>query len=651
MKRKIIHIVLAVTILMLFLLFPATRMLDNFIYDSKISFIHYFSTKSEADDVDIVLVEIDRKTLDAGSGRIGYQENARLLKQIGQAGAKCVVFSFLPRGNSPSAAGKEEFLAQMSEIPVFLVSYFDQEKFRPLSKRLVEPDQQLLQKASGRGVIYAGYPDRPLRHKPIATEFNDRTIPSIELVVSAFLKDVPNSRIYYKKNAIYLDSEKIPVDENNYAFFTPPARDYFPRYSYVDLLDKKIDLKDKTVIVSWSAEEDLFVNMPEVKPRKDSYAFSIASTINTIWNGIPIRELPTWLEVIILVFLAASIGFFVPMVRTERIPIITAVIIFALFLFNLLIFKMGINLSAGAINLTILVFGLYAWLIDNQKTKSMGSQFVHTKLVKLLQNENNENPEGKMQTVVRKAAILFSDIKGYTTFAERHSPGELMDILNEYVKKMNNIVENHGGVVLNYQGDSLMAIFGLTENIHYEKEAAVQAVKTAISMQREIDELRRLWQLEGREIFVAGIGVCVGEIAVGALGNDSFRQYTAVGDPVNEAARLQALAKEMKASIVVGDKAHSLVKDTFKCTKLQQTFLKGKFQASSVYQVEENIDNAEIMSSSPELVFSEKKTSIGKKSGKINELEKMTRASLSKSSSIESEDEFEEIKKTFLKDM
>jgi class 3 adenylate cyclase len=656
MKNKIIYITISFLILTFFLLFPGTRFFDNFLYDSKISFFKHFGHLSERQGSDLVLAEIDRKTLAAGSGRIGYLENASFLKQMRQAGAKCVVFSFPPKGNSSSSSGKEEFLGQMNGIPVFLVSYFDYDKFRPSSKNLVTPDQQLTQRAAGTGMINLISSDKVLRQKKLAAEHNGKQIPSIELIVSAFLKNVPSSKIHYKKQSIYLDSAMIPMDENNYVFFTPPNKDFFSRYSYVDLLDKKHDLKGKTIVVGWSAEDDVFVNIPAVIPDKDSYAFSIASTIHNIVSGLHVSNFPRWFELLIVFFLAGSIGFFLPMLQTDKIPLVTCAIIVLMVFLNLILFRAGFELAAGAVILTALVFGLATWQYRYHKTKSMTSRFVHMKLIKLLQKDDSED---EMGTVVRKAAILFSDIKGYTTFAERNTPAELMEILNEYVKRMNRIVEENRGVVLNYQGDSLMAIFGLTDNINYEKEAAHQAVKTAISMQYELEELRRRWHLEGRELFVVGIGVCVGEVAVGVLGNESFRQYTAVGDPVNEAARLQALAKEMKAQVLVGDKAHVLIRDKFQCTKVQQTFLKGKFQASGVYQVDGYLDEVSSISQDNVSAFKEKSSGIVENVSKYDKSRKRSSPasdrgssdSLGKDSTSDLFDDFEEIKKSVYKNI
>jgi adenylate cyclase len=590
MQKKVLYIVFAVSTLLVFLFFPGTSAVDDFIFDFKSNLFCSFRYKDNQQNQNIVLIEIDKDTLKGFDETVGYQENARLLNLMKPAGVKCVIFALPASGNTSTNIGKTAFDREVTRVPVFLVSYLEEGMLSSFTGKVNTPDAKLLNLASGTGLIYLSDNRTVTRQKPLVRSMGNKKIPSIELITAAFLEKVASSGILYRKNGVFIGVKKIPVDDNNNTYLLPFKKDFFPRYSYIDLFNNMPDLKGKIAIIGWAAEDDKYINIPRLFSRRESYPFSIASTLYAITSGIMVAKLPVWLEILFSVFLVAVAGFFIPLYKTEKLPKITIIAALAFLLFNVTVFMFGLNMPAGAVTLTLLFFGLFLWQYRYHKTKSLASRFVHMKLVKLLQHGD---PEAEMQTVVRRAAVLFSDIKGYTTFAERYSPAQVMEILKEYVTMMNDVVEANDGVVLNYQGDSLMALFGLTNETIDEKEAAFRGVKTALEMQESIEQLRRKWQLEGRELFVVGIGVCVGDIAIGVLGSEAFRQYTAVGDAVNEAARLQALAKEMRASIFIGDNAQLLIRDKFRCTKVQQTFLKGKFQVSGVYQVDGYADDVQ----------------------------------------------------------
>ena len=140
----------------------------------------------------------------------------------------------------------------------------------------------------------------------------------------------------------------------------------------------------------------------------------------------------------------------------------------------------------------------------------------------------------------RKISIVFADIRGFTALSEKLSPEKVVTLLNEYLATMTDIVFKYDGTVDKFLGDGLMAIFGAPLDHH---DDVGRALTCAREMQSAFDQLRLKWQAQGLPDLGLGIGVNTGEAVVGSIGSHKRLDYTAIGDAVNTAQRLQSLAK------------------------------------------------------------------------------------------------------------
>jgi adenylate cyclase len=151
-------------------------------------------------------------------------------------------------------------------------------------------------------------------------------------------------------------------------------------------------------------------------------------------------------------------------------------------------------------------------------------------------------------------AVLFCDLRGFTTMAESLEPGEVRDVLNAYYRATTRIVFDHGGTVMQYVGDEVFAVFGAPIP---QAEAAATALRCAVAMQAAAGGLNE--QLAGRGLppVAYGIGLHRGQVVAAHVGNEIRRQYAVVGDPVNVGSRLcgQARAGEVVVSDTVLDHA------------------------------------------------------------------------------------------------
>ncbi|HEX2171689.1 MAG TPA: adenylate/guanylate cyclase domain-containing protein [Dehalococcoidia bacterium] len=137
-------------------------------------------------------------------------------------------------------------------------------------------------------------------------------------------------------------------------------------------------------------------------------------------------------------------------------------------------------------------------------------------------------------------AVLFADLRGFTSLSERLEPEELSRLLNEYLETMTDVLDRHGGTLDKYLGDGILAFFG---DPIVQPDAEVKALQAAIAMRDHFYELRDRWFQQGREAVQLGIGVHSGFMTVGTFGSNKLMSYTVIGGNVNLAARLSDLAE------------------------------------------------------------------------------------------------------------
>jgi adenylate cyclase len=204
------------------------------------------------------------------------------------------------------------------------------------------------------------------------------------------------------------------------------------------------------------------------------------------------------------------------------------------------------------------------------------SQHVMEKILKV---ENVAKLEGER----RKITVLFSDIRQFTQLAERLPPEQVVSFLNEYFEAMLDVIFRYQGTLDKFLGDGIMVEFGAPLDDQIQEK---HAVMTAIGMQLELKKLLAKWEKEGKPQIAIGIGVHTGLAVVGNIGSERRIEYTAIGDTVNIAARLEQATKLLKKSILVSETTFQAVKDEFKATFRVPMILPGRKEAITIYAIE-----------------------------------------------------------------
>lgn len=185
--------------------------------------------------------------------------------------------------------------------------------------------------------------------------------------------------------------------------------------------------------------------------------------------------------------------------------------------------------------------------------------------------------EGERQTVT----ILFTDLRGSTSLAERLTPEQTIAAVNAYLRVMARCVLDEGGILDKFTGDGLMATFGAMSD---PTNGASAAARAALAMRKRVGELNAERAASGDEVVGFGIGIHTGDVVLGAIGLPERSQYDAIGDAVNTASRMESLTKEFNVdSIVSGDTASRLRNDGIELRPLGDAHVKGKANAITVF--------------------------------------------------------------------
>ncbi|HUT97459.1 MAG TPA: adenylate/guanylate cyclase domain-containing protein [bacterium] len=171
----------------------------------------------------------------------------------------------------------------------------------------------------------------------------------------------------------------------------------------------------------------------------------------------------------------------------------------------------------------------------------------------------------------REVTIMFADIRGFTSLAEKMLPEEVVAVLNTYLSFLTESVFAYDGTLDKFMGDSVMAVFGAPLD---QKHHALRGILAALEMQQGITRLNRERAKAGLQTVCIGIGMTTGQVIVGNIGSDERLDYTAIGDTVNLASRLEGLACE--GQIIVNEEVHRLVRDYIVAEKLEPMMVKGR---------------------------------------------------------------------------
>jgi class 3 adenylate cyclase len=212
--------------------------------------------------------------------------------------------------------------------------------------------------------------------------------------------------------------------------------------------------------------------------------------------------------------------------------------------------------------------------LREERIKSNLERYVPARLVQAILQSNGEI---SLAPVRKEITVLFSDIRNFTSQCEELEPEMVVGYLNEYFTHMVDVIFHHQGTVNKFVGDMIVALFGAPSVVEDNQACAIKA---AISMQQRIQTIPIPWI---RENFRTGIGISSGKVIVGNIGSPQHMDYTAIGDEVNTASRLQSIAQG--GQILVTRSVYEATHDCFQFKNFGSMNVKGKKNAIEVFEV------------------------------------------------------------------
>ncbi len=215
---------------------------------------------------------------------------------------------------------------------------------------------------------------------------------------------------------------------------------------------------------------------------------------------------------------------------------------------------------------------------SEERVRHIFQKYVPAEIIdQVLKTKGEQLLVGKKQY----ATILFSDIRSFTSIAERLTAEELVNSLNTYFNIMVSIIIEHKGIIDKFIGDAIMSIFGAPV-LH--EDDPIQAVLTGLSMLEGLKSFNKKQTLSAKPPFRIGIGINTGEVVIGNIGSQQKLDYTCIGDTVNLASRLEGLTKLYGTEIIISEYTYEEAKEQIMARELDSVKVKGKDKPVKIYE-------------------------------------------------------------------
>ncbi len=344
----------------------------------------------------------------------------------------------------------------------------------------------------------------------------------------------------------------LPID-----FAGPPGS--FRSISYSKVLKGQFSpslFKGKIVIVGASAPILADVHTTATTGSGEMPGAEIwASATDTLLRGVPLKDAPGWLNVALIILLGAAVPLGSLRLRRVRslLDALGLAVVFTIAVqvaFNSgLIVSFVYPLLALAIGTLGTVVVLYVGeAIERERVRAVFSRFVPAAIVDEVLATADENL--RLGGVERDCTVLFSDLRGFTSFSEAQPAARVIEVVNCYLNEMTEAILAAGGTLISYMGDGIMAVFGAPLEQDDHADRALVAAREMIGPR--LDRFNAWLAEEGFDhSFEMGVGLNSGPVMAGNVGSEQRVEYTAIGDTTNTASRLEGMTKNSEAMLFI----------------------------------------------------------------------------------------------------
>lgn len=503
---------------------------------------------------DVVVVAMDEatyETLELPSDRpLPRSIHAKLIKKLGELGAARVVYDVLFLGPSSNPEWDQQLADSMAHVPVYLgANLATTSVLGQNTVTLSEPDPMLADKAAGSALVNMLTIDGTARYFFTPPKMAENYVTLSEAGAGL-------------KSASERASRELPTTNDLINYYGRAGT--IKTYSISMILEEEMPfpaekIRGKVVYVGLSMktglgrmEKDSFQT-----PFGDVFGVEIhASQAANIMQKSWIRRPSMWEQMT----LGGFICFLVCLVAVSLRPLAGILFTFSLFIgwtalayfgLKMNVFLAGAGIVCIAVPILSLINTGYWYLRTRKKQKQIEGAFacyLSPTMVRELKKNPNLLKLGGEELV---CSAIFTDIKGFTTISEQLGPLRVVAMLNAYFSKVSDAVTDEGGTVIKFIGDAVFAIWGAPLP---QEDHAQRAVRAALRIQQVVEEFNTTGEYPK---LVTRVGVNTGKMVVGNLGSSSRFDYTAIGDAVNLAARVEGVNKYLGTTVLVTENAYT----------------------------------------------------------------------------------------------
>lgn len=217
---------------------------------------------------------------------------------------------------------------------------------------------------------------------------------------------------------------------------------------------------------------------------------------------------------------------------------------------------------------------------DKKRVRNMLAQYVSPNILAEVVDKYEDYLRAEVGSK-EHITILFSDIRGFTDVSETLPPEKVVEILNLYFAAMSDVIFKYEGTLDKFIGDALMAFWGAPIRV---EDHARRAVSAALEMHQRLEEVNARLATHGHPGIHMGVGINTGDVILGNIGSEKKLDYTAIGDNVNLASRLEGLTKEYDCPVLISEYAYAALGDGMPCSIVDQVRVKGKQRPIRIYR-------------------------------------------------------------------
>lgn len=427
--------------------------------------------------------------------------------------------------------------------------------------------------------------------------YNGELYPHLALkVIEKFLnKPLMVEIAPYGVESVKIGNATIPVDETGlFTINYYGERGSIKTVSAIDVIDGKVTLPEDVVVFVGATE----MGIADIRATPFDPVMPGVEISATVVSNILKRDYlkySSWIAVIdIAIIILSTLFLSLILLKINRtiislgifVGMLVAVYSLNIFIFKKYLLNLSVIYPAISLSLCYLASEAYRNIIVEKRSrflKKAFSSYVSPELVHIIiKNPDRLRLGGEKRTIT----VLFSDIREFTTISEFLNPEQLVTLLNNYLDPMTKIVLKHRGMLDKYIGDAIMAVYNAPVDL---KEHASDAVLTALEMLKELKSLNEKFATMGFPQINIGIGINTGEAITGNMGTETRFDYTAIGDTVNLASRLEGLNKFYGTKIIISENTFNSLtnKNEFFIRQLDLIRVKGKKAPVKIYEVME----------------------------------------------------------------